>query len=232
MDQKRVENFRKYLIYTLIYLFGVLCGVGLQRAISNNALSSNATVLGVEDVNTVKSSDGKATSEQLSQKDCEVYVDVSGAVKIPGVYCLKKDSRIVNAIRSAGGVSKDQYAQKYVARKLNLASPLVENMKIYIPFQAEMSCNVVPFSLEAQKEIDEIEGKIEDGGSGEQEESGVECVSLNSATISELKTLKGVGDSTAIKIVDGRPYKKIEDLMNVSGIGQATFDSLKEGICL
>jgi competence protein ComEA len=55
-------------------------------------------------------------------------------------------------------------------------------------------------------------------------------VDLNTATLAELDTLPGVGPATAQRIVDGRPYGSIEDLMRVKGIGQATFDKLKERI--
>jgi competence protein ComEA len=50
--------------------------------------------------------------------------------------------------------------------------------------------------------------------------------------LEELETLNGVGPSTAQKIIDGRPYTKIEDLLNVSGIGEATLNKFKDSICL
>jgi competence protein ComEA len=55
-------------------------------------------------------------------------------------------------------------------------------------------------------------------------------VDINTATLAELDTLPGVGPATAQRIIDGRPYGAIEDLMRVKGIGQATFDKLKERI--
>jgi competence protein ComEA len=58
------------------------------------------------------------------------------------------------------------------------------------------------------------------------------CISINNATLQELETLNGVGPSTAQKIIDGRPYTKIEDLLNVSGIGEATLNKFKDSICL
>ena len=57
-------------------------------------------------------------------------------------------------------------------------------------------------------------------------------ISINNASQAELESLSGVGPSTAQKIINGRPYGKLEDLMNVSGIGQVTYDKLKDGICL
>jgi competence ComEA-like helix-hairpin-helix protein len=67
-----------------------------------------------------------------------------------------------------------------------------------------------------------------DPQSGDQED----CISINHATSEELQTLNGVGPSTATKIIDGRPYFNINDLLNVSGIGPATLEKLEPHVCL
>jgi len=66
-----------------------------------------------------------------------------------------------------------------------------------------------------------------DPQSGDQED----CISINHATSEELQTLNGVGPSTATKIIDGRPYFNINDLLNVSGIGPATLEKLEPHVC-
>ena len=165
--------------------------------------------------------------EEEVQKDlCPIRVDISGAVKKPGIYCLEKDSAVVDLVKKANGFA-DGFAQKYVSMRVNLATLLTDNSKIYIPFEEDSICQVIDFKL--QKEITNI---TEPNPPEELVEEENECVSINGATKVQLETLNGVGPSTAQKIIDGRPYQKLEDLMKVSGIGQSTFDKFKDQICL
>ena len=157
---------------------------------------------------------------------CPIRVDISGAVVKPGVYCLEQNSAIVDVIKKAGGLSV-QVAAKYLAMRINLASILSDNSKIYIPFEEDSICEVVKFTL--PKEVLDITEPKPPQEPGNEE---VVCVSINSASSEQLQTLTGVGPSTAQKIIDGRPYEKLEDLLNVSGIGQATYDKFKDKICL
>ena len=157
---------------------------------------------------------------------CPIRVDISGAVKNPGVYCLEQNSAIVDLIRKAGGLSIE-VAAKYLAMRINLASILYDNSKIYIPFEEDSICELVKFSLPKEVlNITEPKPPQESGG------DEVACVSINSASSEQLQSLTGVGPSTAQKIIDGRPYEKIEDILNVSGIGQATYEKFKDQICL
>ena len=157
---------------------------------------------------------------------CPIRVDISGAVKNPGVYCLEQNSVIVDLIKKAGGLSIE-VAAKYLAMRINLASILYDNSKIYIPFEEDSICELVKFSLPKEVlNITEPKPPQESGG------DEVACVSINSASSEQLQSLTGVGPSTAQKIIDGRPYEKIEDILNVSGIGQATYEKFKDQICL
>ena len=157
---------------------------------------------------------------------CPIRVDISGAVKNPGVYCLEQNSAIVDLIRKAGGLSIE-VAAKYLSMRINLASILYDNSKIYIPFEEDSICELVKFTLPKEVlNITEPKPPQESGG------DEVACVSINSASSEQLQSLTGVGPSTAQKIIDGRPYEKIEDILNVSGIGQATYEKFKDQICL
>lgn len=165
--------------------------------------------------------------EESSERDlCPIRVDISGAVKKPGVYCLEKDSAVVDLVKKANGFV-DGFAQKYVSMRVNLATLLTDNSKIYIPFEEDSICKLIDFKL--PKEITNI---TEPKPPAELVEEENICVSINSASKTQLETLNGVGPSTAQKIIDARPYEKLEDIMNVSGIGQATFDKFKNQICL
>lgn len=174
---------------------------------------------------------------------CKINVDVSGALKKPGVYCLEEGSMLVDAITKAGGYTSN-VAYKYIARKMNLSQLLVNNQKIYIPFEEEMECKLVSF-LPQTKEVqaivnnstsinlptsEEEDSSATDSGSNNGDSS--ECININTATLEQLEVLNGVGPAMAKKIVEGRPYSKVEDLLNVSGIGEATFDKFKDNVCI
>jgi len=178
-----------------------------------------------------------------------MYVDVSGALRNPGVYCLEDDALVIDAVNKAGGLSKDA-ASKFIYRKINLAQPLVNNQKLYFPFQEELVCELKPVLEEGKKVevvyeepviylptvepyVDQNPTTTPSPDTSETTESDdTECVNINSATKEELITLSGIGESTAEKIIQGRPYEQIDDLLNVSGIGEAILEKIEAMICI
>ena len=135
-----------------------------------------------------------------------ICVYVCGAVAQEGVYELPDGSRLADALESAGG-----YAENAVHGYLNLAEPLVDGERIYFPY------------------LDEEESL--DMASGDHSESGSGLVNINTAGADELKTLSGIGDSRAADIIAYREangsFGSIEDIMNVSGIGESIFNKIK-----
>ncbi|NMC09160.1 hypothetical protein GYA44_02415 [Candidatus Microgenomates bacterium] len=164
---------------------------------------------------------------------CSIYVDVSGAVVEPGVYCFDSYSLVIDAVKKAGGFKKG-VAMNYISRKLNLSLRLKENEKLYFPFEKEVNCELQSFSPLIEETTDVQESSTSANTLEEEENttSSEQCVNINTATKEELKTLNGVGDVTAEKIMQARPFQKIEDLLNVSGIGESTFNKFKEGVCI
>lgn len=167
-------------------------------------------------------------SEIKEEEDkCPVLVDIGGAVNTPGVYCFDKEASVIDAVKKAKGFKLDA-GFKYISMKINLATVMLDNSKIYIPFETDYNCNLLTFNI--PKEIVDItipETELQEG-----QQSTQECISINSSTQAELESLSGVGPSTALKIIEGRPYIKLEDLLNVNGIGESTFNKFKESICL
>jgi len=164
---------------------------------------------------------------------CSIFVDVSGAVKNPGVYCFDPGQRVVDAVERAGGFVTTT-SLPYVYRNLNLAKELINSQKIYVPSNSELLCELKEFTL---KEEEVISGNTENNTTGqttqeEKQQAEKECVNINTATIAELDSLDGVGLSTAQKIIDNRPYNSVEDILNVSGIGDATYEKFKDNICV
>ncbi len=203
-----------------------------------------------EDVKEVQENETN-TSEQITvsstpedkkitiEKACSLYVDTSGAVKQPGVFCLEEGSMVIDAITKAGGFTSTA-AYRFVARRINLSQKLVNNQKIYIPFEEEMECKIMSF-LPQTKEVETVisntstvplpTSEIEENTDTTTEDTS-DCVNINNASLEKLDSLPGIGPVMAQKIIDGRPYEKIEDLLNVSGIGESLFSKIKNQICI
>ncbi len=145
-------------------------------------------------------------------------VDVSGAVQKPGIYTLPTGSIVADAIAAAGGPATDADLDR-----INKAMALQDGAQVYVPSTAEVAplplLNMAPSATVAPT-MTSTESASEPGVR----------VNINTATLEELDTLPGVGPATAQRIVDGRPYNTIEDLMRVKGIGEATFGKLKDHI--
>ena len=145
-----------------------------------------------------------------------VYVYICGEVIKPGVYELSGDSRIYEAVDAAGGFTEN------AAREcVNLASKVSDGMQITIYSREEAA------SLPADRApVGENAGKSGTSGSG--------LVNLNTATKEELMTLKGIGESKAEDIIRYREksggFKKIEDIMKISGIKENGFQKIKDSI--
>lgn len=132
-----------------------------------------------------------------------IKIDISGAVQNPGVYSLQEQSRIEDAIKSAGGFSASASAE-YVSKILNLSQKLSDGQKIYVPFDGENVANLSQGGLRSN------------------------IVGLNSGSLVELDRLPGIGLTTAQKIIDHRPYQSLDELVNKKVIPRSTFDKIKE----
>lgn len=169
---------------------------------------------------------------EVVNPQCTIFIDISGALRAPGVYCFNPGDRVIDAVKKAGGFNGNT-SLEYVARSINLSKSLTNNQKIYIPSKEELLCELKPFTL---KEEEIIPQDPEENIPPEEDitDNPVEnnCTNINTASITELDSLAGIGPSTAQKIIDSRPYNLVTDLLKVSGIGQATFDKFKDNICI
>jgi competence protein ComEA len=138
-----------------------------------------------------------------------MMADIKGAVNQPGVYEVKEDDRVIDVIELAGGLAADADAQS-----LNFAMRVTDEMVIYVPRKGEIS-----------GEGTAVVQTRDPAGDNK-------TVNLNKASSEELQTLPGIGPSKAEAIIEYRetegPYKTIEDLKSISGIGDKTFEKLKE----
>ncbi|MEM7347227.1 MAG: helix-hairpin-helix domain-containing protein [Chloroflexota bacterium] len=151
-----------------------------------------------------------------------IRVFINGEVVLPGVYEMPHDSILQDVLFLAGGFSDNAFIDI-----VNLAQPLASGMQIYIPPlpDSEVSIPLISTPPTSAKPADII---IDESN----QNNG--AINLNSATKAELESLPGVGPSTAQKILDYReengPFSLIEDVMDVSGIGPAKFESMSEFI--
>lgn len=154
------------------------------------------------EVEIVKS--GSQSSEHSLEQGSELVVDVSGAVEKPGVCKLPSGSRIGDALVVAGGLSASA-DRVWVSQNLNLAEPIKDGGKIYIPRQSENSENQSIGISENQKT-----GKI----------------NINTASAGELDALPGIGSVRAAAIIANRPYGSVEELKDKAKIPQSVYEDI------
>ena len=144
----------------------------------------------------------------------DVYVHVSGAVKEPGLVKLAEGSRVADAVDAAGGMTK-----KADEESINLARIVNDGEHIQVSEIGSTTTAETP-APSAQSEL--------------QNQTGL--ININNATEQELQNLPGIGPATASKIVEYRtsygPFSQIEDITNVSGIGEKKFESIAGLICV
>ncbi len=140
-----------------------------------------------------------------ASSSARIWVDVSGAVKQPGIYPLKAGDRFAQAVLAAGGFRK-QVDKNYISREFNLAQRLIDGQKVYVPFTGES-------------------GVVNEGSSQARGEIvPASKVSINQASQEQLEELIDIGPIRAQKIIQARPYLSLEELV--------TRDVLSESIYL
>ncbi|EGO9137187.1 competence protein ComEA [Enterococcus faecalis] len=152
-----------------------------------------------------------ATDATKERAETMIYVDIKGAVKVPGIYQLKNQQRIWDALALAGGVSEEADTAQ-----VNYAQKVKDQMIIYVPKKGES----VAQSLETLQE------------SAPAQQNQEEKINVNTATEAELQTISGIGAKKAQEIIRFRdeqgPFKIVEELKNVPGIGEKTVERLKD----
>lgn len=148
-----------------------------------------------------------------------IFVDVCGAVTIPGVYEIDADSRVFQAIEAAGGLLPEA-----ASSAVNQAQPVSDGQQIYVPTQEEVEEGTLPAAIQP------AESETGTGASAD----GV--VNINTADASALKSLSGIGDAKAQAILAYREehgsFSSIEEIMQVPGIKESTFSAIKDKIAV
>ncbi len=230
------ENKRKLIVIACLLL--VMVSVTLLF-MSKNSYQTESLVY----ENVLEKQDLELEKEKSEDKEI-YYVDVKGAVYVPGVYSLKSGSRVVDAINLAGGIQEN--ADTSI---LNLSMELSDGMVIVVYTKDEVGH--IP-EIETQKNKicnGEVKNdacitsatktpytKVEESSkeNNTTETTVTNKVNINTASLKELTTLPKIGEAKAQAIIDYRTkngnFKTIQDIKKVSGIGDATFETLKDNI--
>lgn len=151
------------------------------------------------------------TNTEASEEFSQLVVDVKGAVAKPGLYTLEADARVNDAVEAAGGLTSQADP-----KSINLAQKLSDEAVVYVASKDE-NISVVA-STTASSAMS-------------QEEKNTSLVNLNTATEADLQTISGIGAKRAADIIAYREanggFKSVDDLNNVSGIGDKTMESIR-----
>ena len=165
----------------------------------------------------------------ISNDEGDIYVDIKGHVAKPGVYSFKisDNARINDLILKSGGLLKDADTSL-----LNLSKKLEDEMTIVIYSKSEVE-NYVKEQNDLLKKLELCEQKVKNNACINQPEvnNDYEKININKASKEDLETIPGIGESKALNIIKYRnntPFKTIDDIKNVEGIGDSLFESIKE----
>lgn len=225
---------RKYWKYIFIFVCVTIVFVGTYVYYENNRVSTSSA----KKLMVTKNKDDENTSKT-------VFVDIKGAVNAPGVYELEEGKRIIDVINLAGGLSDNANTIN-----LNLSKKLTDEMYVVVYTKNEIAeykknngntNEIICASNECVCPDTNNDACISQGGSknstSNNANDGIDGkVSINTAGLDELMKLSGIGESKANAIISYRQengsFKTIEEIKNVSGIGDAVFEKIKDDITI
>lgn len=198
--------------------------VGEENQTEESSENSNNENLKGEE-NSEKGTNAENSGMNTEKQNSEtIVIHITGEVKKEGVIYLEEGARIIDAIKEAGGETKQADLSQ-----VNLAYELQDGQKIYIPNKNEKITEYIVDNSNENLMNNQNTNKSDLGSNGK-----IIKININTATLAELDNLPGIGPSTAQKIIEYREengkFKKIEDIQNVKGIGEAKYEDIKEKI--
>lgn len=171
-----------------------------------------------------------SVSESTQQTQSSwLYVDIKGAIHKPGVYKMASADRVTDVIKKAGGPLDEADINQ-----VNLACKLTDQMLIYIPKKGETPQIPSPALISQETTQTTETSQATSVSSTNEATTDTNKINLNSATKEQLQQLTGIGEKKADLIIQYREanggFKKIEDLKNISGIGDKTFEAISNQI--
>lgn len=238
---EKIKNYvseRKLELLIIVLLLGSICFL-----VWNSYFKKDRVLLENDDVNLISDNLEKVEDSSNISEEKYILVDVKGEVKKPGVYKLKENSRVIDAINVSGGLTKKAYT-KYI----NLSRILKDENVIIVNSTSEIkkvssgnNITEVKINNDSKNSASISESELITNDNVKSEEDNTvnslennQKVNINTATKEELMKLSNIGESKAEKIIDYRTangnFTSIEDIKKVSGIGDKLYDSIKENI--
>ena len=203
------EFFNKYKILIIV----MICLLGFLIILSTftSDIDNNEDAFKKYSKETEIKEDSEDSYTENNKED-KIFVYIGGAVEKPNVYKLEEGSRIKDLVEIAGGFSDNAES-----KDINLAQKLNDEDYIYVYSigESEIDSNI----------SSEVNSSIRKDG----------CININKATVEELKSIDGIGEVRASKIIEYReengPYKNIDELKNIGArIGEKTFETIKDKV--
>ena len=242
MIKKSTANKIKKMIYPLAFILIIIMSALYKLVLKGNgefsvqAFKSKKTVQIEESGTDIRESNESGTgitsdtaaSGETSLAIQMISVYICGEVNNPGIYEVPKGVILNKIIEAAGG-----FTEEASENNVNLVYQIESNMSIYIPSEDEITQGFTGGDIIRQEGV--YVWGAQSGASGGTDQSVALMVNINTATEEELKSLPGIGDVTAKAIVNYRkdtPFKTIDDIKNVTGIGDSKFKQIKDYICV
>lgn len=233
-----MNTFNKKNKIIIIIVVSIIFSLGIYFVYSK---TDETQIFSYEDgiENNIVENNTKEETKVKTEEKNKIVVHITGSIANEGILELDENSRISDAIEKAGGLIEGADVSQ-----INLAFVLSDGMKIYIPNvndKEEQNKNEDKTGTYITKEsgvstIIDISSPNSNINVNTQTSSGGTKVNINTADITKLCTLPGIGDSTAQKIIDYRnengKFNSIEDIKNVKGIGDSKFEKIKDFIVI
>ena len=225
-----LKDKKKIIIVVVILILFIAYLIYENIKESSSEIDFNTLLDGAENEEEQNKSENIVESEQSKTNENAnieetIVVHITGEVKKEGVIYLKKGARIVDAIKEAGGETKEADLSQ-----VNLAYELQDGQKIYIPNKNEkISQYIIGKNGETMNDNSANTGNE----STSYNKEGAK-VNINTASQAELDSLPGIGPALAQRIIDFRVengnFNSIEDIQNVKGIGDSKYEDIKDKI--
>ena len=243
MNRKSIKTKIKKFIYPLAFILVIILSAFYKFVLKGsgdftisafkNGRSASVTESTAPETTAEKTETESTQTSETPTKPKEtvqlISVYICGEVNKPGIYEAPKGVMLNDIIEDAGGLTDNASVNN-----INFVYQITGNMSIYIPSKSEIEKGFNGGDIIRQEGV-YVWGNNGQSSGADTGSTKTLMVNINTATVDELRTLPGIGEVTAQTIVDYRnktPFKKIEDIKNVTGIGDSKYNRIKDYICV